>query len=238
MIWLAAALLALFTLAPAGWALRRRIQVRGRVQASIELHRAQLTELDRDLAERRISVADHATAVLEVQRRLLAASETRETEERPAARWPLVAGLAVVPVAALGLYLIGGRPGLPSDPLAARQNEADRQMAATNAMIEQLQQAVASVDPHSDKARQGELLLGDLEASRGNYAGAADAWQKALAVKFEPLLAARVADATSRAEGRVSPASADLFRRALAAAPPDAPWRGQIEQLLAQVQPQ
>ncbi len=237
MIWLAAALLALCAIAPAGFALRRHLAVRGRVEPTLALHRAQLVELDRDRVEGRISAADHTTAVLEVQRRLLAASIMTDPITTPRS-WPLLAGLAVVPVAAFGLYLIGGRPNLPAQPLASRMSAADRELADTNAMIDQLRAAVATVDPHSDKARQGDLLLGNLEASRGNFAGAADAWQRALDVRFEPLLAARVADATSRAEGRLTPASAALFRRALAAAPADAPWRGQVEQILAQATPQ
>ena len=238
MIWLAAALLALCALAPAAWGLRRHLAVRGRVQPTLALHRAQLAELDRDRAEGRISAADHATAMLEVQRRLLAASTMTDMQAAPPRRWPLLAGLVAVPVAALGLYLIGGHPNLPAQPLASRMSQADREMADTNAMVDQLRAAIATVDPHSDKAREGDLLLGNIEASRGNFAGAADAWQKALDVRFEPLLAARVADATSRAEGHLSPASAALFRRALAAAPPDAPWRGQVEQMLAQATPQ
>ena len=237
MIWLAAAVLALCALLPAAFALRRRLAVRGRVEQTVALHRAQLAELSRDQAEGRISAAEHATALLEVQRRLLAASAMTESEAAVPSRWPLLAGLAVVPVAAFGLYLIGGHPNMPAQPLSTRMSQADRELADTNAMIDQLQSAIASLDPRGDKARQGELLLGNLEASRGNFAGAADAWQKALDVRFEPLLAARVADATSRAEGHLTEASAALFRKALAAAPPDAPWRGQVEQMLAQATP-
>ena len=234
MIWVAAALLALCALMPAALAMRRGVQVRGRVQSSVELHRAQLTELDRDLAEGRIAPAEHATAVLEVQRRLLAASEATDGGTQSGRRWPLLAGLAVVPLAALALYLVGGRPDLPAQPLAARMAEADRQMADVGSMVTQLRAALATIDPRSDPARQGETMLGDLEASRGNFAAAADAWHKALDVKFDPLLAAKAADAATRAEGHLSEASATLFRRALAAAPPDAPWRGQVEQMLAQ----
>ena len=49
------------------------------------------------------------------------------------------------------------------------------------------------------------------------------------------MLAAMAADAASRAEGRISPDSAALFRQALAAAPADAPWRSVVEQRLAEV---
>ena len=237
MIWVAAVLLALCALSPAALALRRHLAIRGRVEQTVALHRAQLLELDRDLAEGRISATEHATALLEVQRRLLAASTMTEAAATAARRWPLMIGLLVVPVAAFGLYMVGGHPNMPAQPLASRMSAADRELADTNAMIDQLQAAVASLDPHSEKARQGDLLLGNLEASRGNFAGAADAWQKALDVRFEPLLAARVADATSRAEGHLTDASVALFRKALAAAPADAPWRGQVEQMLAQETP-
>jgi cytochrome c-type biogenesis protein CcmH len=228
--------LLLLVLAPAAWAMRRQVRVRGRREATLALYRAQATELDRDLSEGRISPADHQTAVLEVQRRLLAAADSAEAPARNADRGPLVLGLALIPLAAVGLYLIHGRPDLPAEPIAKRVAAADRRLAEEAGMAAQLRAALAKVDPHSDKARQGELMLGNLEADQGDFAAAADAWRRALAVKFDPLLAAQVADAASRAEGRVSPESAELFRQALANAPPDAPWRGEVEQRLAQAQ--
>ena len=236
MIWLcvAAAVLLLCALAPAGLALRRRVQFRGRRDAAMALYRAQATELDRDLGEGRISASEHATALLEVQRRLLAASDTQDSPASAADRGPLILGLTLVPMAAVGLYLVAGRPELPSQPLASRITAAEKRLAEEASMADQLRAVLANVDPHSDKARQGEVMLGNLEADQGDFAGAADAWGKALAVKFEPLLAAQVADATMRAEGRLSDASAALFRQALASAPPGAPWRGEVEQRLAQ----
>ena len=108
-------------------------------------------------------------------------------------------------------------------------------MADSAAMADQLRAALAKVDPKSERGRDGEVLLGNLEAERGDFAAAAAAWNKALAVRFDPLLAAQIADATSRSEGRISEASAALFRRALAAAPADAPWRSQVEQRLSGV---
>ena len=182
MIWLVAAVLLVCALTPAGIVLRRRVQVRGRRDASLALYRAQVVELDRDLGDGRISATDHATALLEVQRRLLAAAET---------------------------------PDIP-------------------VMADQLRAVLAQTDPHSERAREGELMLGNLEASRGNFAEAAAVWRKALTVKFDPLLEAEVADASTRAEGQVSPASAALFRDALANAPADAPWRSEVEQRLAE----
>ena len=233
MIWLAAALLALLALTPAAIALGRRVRVRGRRDVTLELYQAQLGELDRDLAERRISASDHATALLEVQRRLLTEAETADAAPAAGRRVPLLVGLGLVPVVAFGLYMISGRPDLPAQPLAGRMAAADRQMADEAAMADQLRAALANVDPKSERGRDGEVLLGNLEAERGDFGAAAAEWNKALAVRFDPLLAAQIADATSRSEGRISEASAALFRRALAAAPPDAPWRSQVEQRLS-----
>jgi cytochrome c-type biogenesis protein CcmH len=233
MIWVAAAVLVLLALAPAGLALRNHVRVRGRGQITVNLYRAQLVELDRDLAERRISPTDHATAVLEVQRRLLAAAEMEDRPVQPPDRGPLALGMVLVPMGALALYLVSGRPELPAQPLASRIQELNREFVETDDAVAQLRAALTTVDPHSERARQGEVMLGNIEASRGRYAEAAEAWRLALDQRFDPMLAALVADAASRAEGRVSDSSAALFRQALAAAPPDAPWRSEVEQRLA-----
>src|SRR5437763_351789 len=82
MIWLALFLLSLVAMAPLALTLRRGAVARGRREAAIALHRAQLAELNRDLAERRIAPAAHANAVLEVQRRLPAAAEAAEAASR------------------------------------------------------------------------------------------------------------------------------------------------------------
>ncbi len=57
-------------------------------------------------------------------------------------------------------------------------------------------------------------------------------------IQFDPTLAALAAEAATRAEGHVSPHSADLFRRALAAAPPNAPWLKLARQRLAEAKTQ
>ena len=233
MIWLAAAVLALCALAPAAWALRRRVQVRGRTESSVALYKAQIVELDRDLAERRIAPSEHATAMLELQRRLLAASEAVDRSQDASERAPLLLGLVVVPVLALGLYLIGGRPDLPAQPLSTRFAAADARMAQASVVAAQLRTVLPSLPPGSKEAVEAELLLGNVESNQGHFAAAAEAWSKALQQRFDPTLAVMVADATSRAEGRISPASAALFRQALAAAPADAPWRDEVRQQLA-----
>lgn len=228
MIWAAILVLAAVALAPLALVLRRRAAAQGGRDPAIALHRDQLVELDRDLAEGRILPPEHATAKLEVQRRLLHVAGAAEETVRPGSRTPVLAVLALVPVLALGLYIIGGSPGLPG----ASSREAHS--AEEDALIGQLRERLAAMDPHSERARQGFLLLGNIEESRGNDAAAAAALRAALQVRFDPVLAARAAEALTRAEGGVSDSTALLYRRALAAAPPDAPWRQVVEQRLAE----
>ena len=230
---LALVLLAVAALAPLAVALRWRTQARGRRDSALAIHRMQLQELDRDLAEGRIGAAEHATALLEVQRRLLAAAETADPAATRDSRAPLLAAMVLVPLLAAGLYAIDGHPFLPAAPLAARMAVADKDAAQAEQLIGRLREKLAGMDQTSDLARQGYIILGNAEDSRDHLADAAQAWRKAVAIRFDADLAALTAEAQTRVEGRVSPDSADLFRRALAAAPAGATWRQTAEQRLA-----
>ncbi len=226
-------LLALACLAPAAFLVWRPGRARGRRETALALHRAQLSDLERDLAEGRLAPAEHAAATLEVQRRMLRAAEGAEPEGAGGGSTALAATLGLAPAAALLLYLVGGQPGLPSVPhaemVAAQQEEAAR----ASALAGQLRDRLKGLDPRSEMARKGYVMLGELEVDRGDLAAAAAAWMTALDAGFDPTLAARTADALSAAAGRVTPQAAALFRRALAEAPQDAPWRGYAEQRLA-----
>lgn len=232
MIWLAIAGLAALALAPLALSLFRSTRARGRQEAALALHRAQLMELDRDLADQRIGVPEHAAAVLEVQRRLLAEAGRADPDPVPAGRSPLWVALALVPVGALALYLVGGSPELPAAPLAARIAAAEVRARQEMALIAELKAGLARIDPASPKAREGYILLGNAEARLGNMPEAAAAWQKALANRFDPTLAAETAEAMTEASGHVTPEAEALFRRALAAAPANAPWRAMVERRL------
>jgi cytochrome c-type biogenesis protein CcmH len=247
---LAVAALAVIAMLPLALALRRGITVRGRRESALDLHRAQLAELDRELADGRIGPTEHATAKLEVQRRLLAAAEAADPLSAPAApvatasgpvrgdRALVIASLVIVPLVAVGLYLIGGHPEMPDEPHAALVAQATAEAHRDDALIESLRARVKQLDQKTEQARQGYVLLGNFEDNRGHLVAAADAWQHALDIRFDPLLAAQVAEATTQAEGRVSDRAADLYRRALDAAPKDAPWRGLVEKRLAEAKKQ
>ncbi len=235
MILLGLVLLAAVAMAPLAFSLTGSARLRGHRESALAVHRAQLAELDRDFADGRIPASEHASAVLEVQRRLLAAADAQEPEPRQASPWLLAATLVLVPLAGVGLYVIHGQPNLPAEPLAARLDAAREQtgQADAEALIAQLRAKLANMDPKSDMGRQGYVLLGNSEASLGHLAEAADAWKIALDTKFDPTLAAQTAEAQTRVDGKVTPETAALFKQALAAAPPDAPWRSLVQNRLA-----
>jgi cytochrome c-type biogenesis protein CcmH len=235
MIWLAIALLAAIALAPLALSLRRTAVARSRREAAIALHRGQLAELDRDLADGRIAATEHASALLEVQRRLLNAAGGPEDAPRTSSPSPILIVLLLVPLGAFALYVVGGNPNLPAAPLAERVAAAQQRAEQEAALIAQLRRRLASLDPHSEQARQGYVLLGNAEVSRGRLHAAADAWRTALATRFDATLAAETGEAISEAEGRVTDEAAGLFRRALAEAPADAPWRPMAQKRLSEV---
>jgi cytochrome c-type biogenesis protein CcmH len=237
-IWLCLALLALFAIAPACAFALRAGRARGRQEAALALHRAQLRELDRDLDEGRLLAPEHEAAKLEVQRRLLADAALAD----PAAARTGFAAIGVtcvlIPSAALALYLSVGHPNFPADENGAPQAMLSPAQAATlqkdEAEIAQLSDRLRTMDQHAPKTLEGYEILGRAELSIGHLPQAADAWQHVLADRFDPTMAAETAEILTEVAGKVTPQSLDLFRRALAAAPPDAPWRPMAEKRIAE----
>jgi cytochrome c-type biogenesis protein CcmH len=195
----------------------------------LAVYRAQLAELDRDIARATVSPDEAERLRAEIGRRLLAADRLRAASgtatQGPAFVTALV-GIALA--AAFGLYAWLGAPGYPDVPHARRIAEAenlranrpsqaealaeqptppladpeDPEMAS---LIRQLRQAVAA---RPDDLRGLELLAGN-EAALGNSAAAADAQARVVALKGEAATAtdhAVLADALIlAAHGYVSP---------------------------------
>ena len=130
-----------------------------------------------------------------MQRRLLAAAGSEEAEPGAGRRAPLFAALVLVPLAGAALYGLGGHPGLPAAPLAERIASGEVQSREERQLLAALQTRIARLDPRSEQAREGYALLGNAEARWGNFDAAAKAWQAALAVRPDPALAARLAQA-------------------------------------------
>lgn len=235
---LTAAALAALALLPASRLLGRSPQAaRGRREAALALHRAQLRELDRDARLGLVAQGEHGGARLEIERRLLAASDQSDRDPRTqaAGRVTLAAALLAIPVLAGALYAIGGHPRMGADPLGPRRAADHARNARADALIAQIRAGLAGLDPHSDQAHGGNILLGTVEARLGRWQPAADAWRAALVSGFDPALADEAAEAGILAHGgRIDDADATLLRQALAQAPADAPWRLSAEARLAE----
>ncbi|WP_145139012.1 c-type cytochrome biogenesis protein CcmI [Roseomonas gilardii] len=259
MSWALFGIAALLCLSPFLFTLWRPALPRGRREADLALYQAQRAELDGQLAEGRLDQGSHATAVLELQRRILAAPA--EAVLRQGAGQPVLwAALFLIPALGLGLYLWHGQPGLPSATLAERTESNARE----EALLGQLRARVESLDPANPATRQGWLLLGNAERSRGHLPEAAQAWQKALAARFDPDLAGdtaellaeldRPAEATALLQRALAERPADVrlryllgaiairqgevaqgkavWQALLDSAPPDAPWRAPLAEQL------
>jgi len=139
---------------------------RGRRDAAIAIHRAQLEELSRDLATGRIAQSEYAGAKLEIERRLLAADTLTDTKLDGSAKWFLGLTAAAIPAMAFLLYLPGSTPNIPSVPhaqVAAREQQAAAQV---DTLIAQLRAHLAAIDPHSADASEGQALLAEALAER------------------------------------------------------------------------
>lgn len=233
MFWIALCAVALLALAPFAFTAWRGGRLRSRQYAAIALHRAQLAELDRDLAQGRILQAEHAGAQLEIQRRLLADSALTESVGNPVGTPTLVLIGAAVPALALGLYLSVGQPHFPPPDAPAAQagaapeavaKQAEAQ-AKDDALLAQLRARLAVMDPKAENTQAGYMLLGNAELRRGHMAQAVAAWKMFLAQRFDAQLAVETGEAITQLNGHVTPEAKSLFQQALKTAPPDAPWR-------------
>lgn len=215
-IWIPLGLLALAVLLPLAAAVLRPRAARGRREADVALFRAQLEELDRERDLGRLDDAGHRAARVEVQRRLIAAADQAEADAT-LRRNPgvLVALLPLIAAAGIGIYLMRGSPGMPSAPYDLRAAALARDEQIMSALRERL----AALDPASEQARQGWVLLGNAERGRGNAEAAIAAWRRAQAARFDADLAADIAEAEISRQAYDEALS--WIRRGLEAAPGD-----------------
>lgn len=211
----------------------------------LAVYRAQMAELDRDLTRGLVAPEEAAQARTEIARRILETDTARETAAP--ARQPAVLAGALVVFALLGsaflIYPRLGAPGYPDLPLATRLqiSEAERQARPSQAEMEAqappapppamepsdaalLDQLRATARDRPDDL-QGQMLLARSEAGLGNYAAAARAQARVVALKAG---AATAADHATQGElliaaagGAVSAEAETALRQALALDPQD-----------------
>ena len=261
--WPLLGLLAVAAILPLAASLFRPPAARGRREADLALYRAQMEELDRERDAGRLDEAAHKAAVLEVQRRLLAAPAEPGTQAGRGAKLALWATVAAVPLLALALYWPSALPDMPSAPFSLRQQVAARD----EEMLELLRSRLARLDPTTPQAQEGYRLLGNAERSRGALGPAAAAYKRALAAQFDPELTSQLAQVlledekvedarrllatalpqapqhvglrflSGLVEARAGhPERArELWQALVAEAPPEAPWRAMVERRMQEL---
>ena len=188
----------------------------------IEVYRDQLGELERDLDRGVVNAADAEAARIEIERRMLAATQAEPGRRPAAARRPRAAIplLAVaVPLVAGGLYLALGKPHLPGQPFAARTLPDGVQTAALRAQLKALEAKVAAEPNKAENwSELGRFLL-----RNRRFADAAQALGRAMALaKSDPATASAYGEAlTQAAKGTVTPKALAAFRTAIEGAPRD-----------------
>ncbi len=216
MIWLLLGGVAAAALAPLAFALLRPARARGRREADLALYRAQLAELDRERESGRLDEGAHQAATLEIQRRILALPEEGGPAQPGRHAGALLAALIfLIPAAGAAVYLWRGAPDIPSAPFEERRAAAARD----EALLANLRQRLQAMDPRTEAARQGWMLLGNAERSRGRLDGAAQAYDTALEARFDPGLAGDLAEV--RIELGDTGGATRVLARALAEAPRD-----------------
>lgn len=214
-IWILVGALALVAMLPLAITVFRPARARGRAEADLALYRAQLAELDRERDAGRLDAAAHAAATLEVQRRILTAPKDDAAQAGKRSAAIVGAALFLLPAAAIGLYMVRGIPEMPSAPYDLRRQQAE----AEEQLLASLRNRIAQLDPASEPARQGFVLLGNAERNRGRLEPAVEAWNRALAIRFDAQLAGDLAELQIEQQNHAEAAA--LLARALGREPAD-----------------
>jgi cytochrome c-type biogenesis protein CcmH len=192
--------------------MRARGPAAERADYDLAVYRDQLQELDRDVARGLLDPVQAEAARTEIGRRMLAADAGRGPREpasdrpagRPAGRWPALAIVVLLPLAALGVYLPVGQPGLPAQPVASRGDAA----APPPAVMEALDRLGRELERDPENL-QGWVLMAQVYDRMGRHRDAADAYRRAMALgQGDPGLATAFAEALVRADRGIVPEEA------------------------------
>ncbi|WP_048649133.1 c-type cytochrome biogenesis protein CcmI [Nitratireductor soli] len=224
LFWILAALL---TLAAALAVMRpfatRKASPAGGADHDIEVYRDQLDELGRDVERGLIASAEAEQARAEIGRRILKVSEIAEQQQAGdtnpnAVR--LIAAIAIlaVPLVSWGLYIATGSPGMPSQPLQARLEQAP-----SNTSIDDL---IARAEAHlADNPQdvRGWQVLVPIYMRLGRFADAETALRNIVRLSGESaeLQGALGEMIVGRAQGVVTAEAEAAFKSALALDPGD-----------------
>jgi len=217
-LWFAFALMTAATVFAVLWPLgRRKPSVPG---SDVVVYRDQLDEIQRDRSSGLIGEAEAEAARIEVSRRLIAAADAAESEKsapETSSLWrrrvTAIAGLVLLPVGAVALYLTLGSPDLSGGPQASREQSSSEARSVEN-MIAQVEDHVAR-NPNDGRAWE---VLGPVYMRISRYNDAVRALRNSLSLNGSN--AAREADLGEAlvfaANGVVTAEAKTQFDRALA----------------------
>jgi cytochrome c-type biogenesis protein CcmH len=218
MLWVAFALMTGAAILCALWPLsRRRTAPEGQARA-IAFHRAQLAEIDRDVARDQLPLSEAAGARAEAARRLIAASNSDVAARLGDGRTPVRARAAAaiifvaIPGVTFGLYSRLGSPGLPDQPILSRASDPQRDLDSALAKIE----AHLIADPNDGR---GFKVIAPVYMRLGRFEEASRAYGEALRLLGEdPALRADYGESLTAAAGGIVTAQARAaFEQAMSA---------------------
>jgi cytochrome c-type biogenesis protein CcmH len=227
MVWIAIGLLTALTVAALAWPLLRASgRATDRRDYGLTVYRAQLKEIERDLASGVLSADQAAAARVEIQRRMLA--EDRQdgvagqgTVQPYYRAFALALAAGIVPLGAILIYLTLGSPGAPDMPLASRQAEIQaiaEGSAALTSEVEALRGRLA--DNPADRASW--LRLGDVLRQMERFEESAEAYRRAAHLEADPESFGLYAEMLVLAQQGTVPVEArSVFEHVLASSPGD-----------------
>ena len=220
MLWVVLAGMTGLAALAAVWPLIRGARRGASIPVDATFYKAQLGEIERDVARGFLPADEAAGARVEAARRLIAASEATADDaaaDAPGLRrgWA-IAIVVAAPVVALALYADLGRPDLPDSPLAERKVDT-RGMSGVEAALAHVEQQLAA-NPDNGA---GWSLVAPVYMRLGRFDDAVEAYRQSLRLNGED--AARRADygeaLVGAAGGIVTADARAAFDKALAEKP-------------------
>ena len=184
MFWVVLAAMTGLAALVAVWPLIRGARRGASGPADAAFYKAQLGEIERDVARGFLPAEEAAGARVEAARRLIAASAVTAdgvVADAPGLRrWAAIAIVVAAPVVALALYADLGRPDLPDAPLAQRKVDT-RGMSGVEAALAHVEQQLAA-NPDNGA---GWSLIAPVYMKLGRFDEAVQAYAQSLRLNGE-----------------------------------------------------
>ena len=148
-------------------------------QSNLQLLKAQLQQLDQDLAQGSLDAAMHRSARAEIERRVLDEESVAAAPDRAGSpRATMLLLLVALPLLVLGLYAFIGNPAALSPQARAMPGEPTPQQV--EAMVAQLAERMEQRPPGNVADTEGWVMLGRSYAVMQRYPEAGRAFARAL----------------------------------------------------------